>query len=390
MMRQTEFPKINVPARELSTPLIGDLLQQYMQACEGKLKEFRLHSLVSMKPDVEASKQAAHRLRNIPDPELQRLIADTTRDVFPYVHWKQAREIYDVHPSMTRSFASMSSKTVIPGSVLRRLRHPNPLFITTAGTPVTHIDGHPGRILGFFITGGFSNGYPPADPKESRVIKDWSGTAAARRAAVLLDTHDPHANVLHAVIASEVLSADRSQVLDLDMCHITLPMTAEFSLDGLVKEIAEDGFRWAQGMRKPQEGELDEYLSVMARVVLTHLLYACSRTSEISEGKNDRPPVQRKKDSKGLPVQKPAKVHQMGYRTGAKIENNMRQLREQRAAGVPTGMKQPPHIRAAHPHLYRVGPGRAEVEIKFLDPIPVNMKDHDGVTATIHPMGSDQ
>jgi hypothetical protein len=89
----------------------------------------------------------------------------------------------------------------------------------------------------------------------------------------------------------------------------------------------------------------------------------------------------------GAKPRKPAKMHQVGYRTGARIEDIVRRIAQQRAAGVATGVRLPPHIRAAHAHLYWVGPGRKEIDIKFLDPIPVNLKDDDGSTATVHPMG---
>lgn len=386
-MRKVDFPAIDVPARpELTTYHIGDTLRQYMEAGEYRLWELKLLALVGGSAGgatQEAVSEAAARLAQY-DQRAVRAITDTTRDLAPFLFWRRAREIYDVHPSMTRALIAMGSKAVIPGSVFRRLRHPNPLFITTAGTEVLHADGQPGRIVGFYVTGAISNEYPAVAGHTNQLV-DRSGRDTSRRAAILRSTHDEGANALHVVVASEVLSKDRTRMLDMDMCHITIPMTADFTLDGLVEEVSDGGFRWAQSMRGPvQSGNVDGYLRTMARIVVSHLLYACSRTSEIAEGKNDRPPVRRER-GKPKPPQ-PAKVHRVGYRTGAKIEDNVRWVREQRTPAG-TGRTLPPHIRAAHPHLYRVGPGRKEIEIKFLDPILVNVKDDDGVTATVHPMG---
>jgi hypothetical protein len=43
-------------------------------------------------------------------------------------------------------------------------------------------------------------------------------------------------------------------------------------------------------------------------------------------------------------------------------------------------------MRSAHLHIYRVGEGRREIDVKWLDPIPVNAAKDDGVTITSHPM----
>lgn len=388
-VRKVDFPSIDVPARpSLSTHYIGDFLRQHMEAGEYRLWELKLLALTggsASNATQEEVSAAAARLNQFRDQNAVRAIGDTARDLVPFMFWRRAREIYDVHPSMTQALTAMGSKAVIPGSVFRRLRHPNPLFITSAGTEVLHADGHPGRVLGFYVTGALSNEYPAVAGYTNQLL-DQQGNGSTRRAAVLRDTHDEKANALHAVVASEVLSKDGTRMVDMDMCHITIPMTADFTLDGLVEEVSRGGFRWAPSMQGPvRSGNVEGYLKTMARLVVSHLLYACSRTSEIAEGRNDRPPVRREKGRPKPP--QPAKVHQVGYRTGARIEDSVRWVREQRASGAATGRTLPPHIRAAHPHLYRVGPGRKEVEIKFLDPIPVNLRDDDGVTATMHPMG---
>lgn len=387
-MQKTDFPDVKKPIRENLTPqYIAGLLRQYMRAGEYKLWKYKLLPLAQIKPDLEAARTASQILQSVKDPQIARLLGDTVRDVSPYLHWRQYREIYAVHPDMSRSLIGMGSKSVIPGSILRRLRHPNPLFVTPGGARFTHPDGLPGRILGFFVTGAMSNSYPKSEGSKGAVLTE-SGASAGRRAAVLLDTHDQHANALHVVVASEVINEAGTWVLDMDMCHLTIPMTAEFTLDGLVEEIADGGFLWAQSMGGPIQNEkVRGYLETAARTVITHLLYACSRTSEIAEGKSDRPPVRRRKGTAVNREDRPAKVREVGYRTGARIENNVRWVAEKGAgASGGSGRTMPFHIRAAHPHLYRVGPGRKEVEIKFLDPIMVNLKDEDTDVATMHEM----
>lgn len=385
-----EFPDIRVAARDhLTTYYINDTVRQYMEAAESKIREFKLFGLVTGL-DSDGAASSSDRLNSMRDPQLRGLMAETIRDVIPFQYWKEAREIYEVHPAMTESLMRMKSYVKIPGEIFRRLHHPNPFFTITGAPDFLQADGNPGRILGFYVCGAVANHYPQPEGVELsfKELDGKPGTAFKRderRSSIVRSTHDPKINALHVMVVSEVLSSDRKMVLDFDVCHLTIPLTLSFTLDELVSEIVTGGFRWTQAMRGPEihVSAMGVYLQTMARVTVSHLLYACSRTSEISEGKNDRPPGKKKA---GVKPRKPAKLHQMGYRIGSRIEDTLRRAPERRSAGQATGMKQPPHIRAAHPHLYRVGPGRAEIEIKFLDPIPVNMKDDDGTTATIHPM----
>lgn len=390
----TEFPDIRVAAREhLTTYYINDTVRQYMEAAESKVRQFKLFGLVTGL-DSDGADTAADRLNAIKDRQLQGLIAETIRDVIPFQFWKGTREIYEVHPVMTKALMKMGSSVKIPGEVFWRLRHPNPFFITPGAPGFLHADGKPGRILGFYVCGAVANHYPKVEGTQIsfRELDGKPGTAFRtddRRSSIVRSTHDPAINALHVMVISEVLSEDRKMVLDFDVCHLTIPLTLDFTLDELISQIVTGGFRWTQAMSGPEihVTATGIYLQTMARVAVSHLLYACSRTSEIGEGKNDRPPAKPGKSKGGAKPRKPGKIHQVGYRTGARIEDIVRRIARQQAAGLPTGVKQAPHIRAAHAHLYWVGPGRKEIEIKFLDPIPVNLKDDDGSTATVHPMG---
>jgi hypothetical protein len=123
-----------------------------------------------------------------------------------------------------------------------------------------------------------------------------------------------------------------------------------------------------------------------ARAAVAHLLYACSRTAEIEDKpRASRPPAARKPGDAKPP--KAAKMRRAGWRMGAAIEDTLRrQDTEDRAAATGTGRTVAPHIRSAHLHLYRVGPGRQEIEMKWLDPIAVNAGRDDGATVTRHPV----
>lgn len=383
----TQDDLIHGPVQDpLTTRRVNERVRGYLEWCLDKLRSEGLEAIATGRDNPQLAQQRLHTMIR---PEYRQPVLSMARDASVYVKWRQQAEVYDVHPAMTNSLLRLGSKARIPGSVFRRLRHANPYFITTAGVPVVHGDGQPGRIFGFYVCGALSSDYPPAPGSDARPL-DATGTGGSRnRPAILLDTFDKDANALHVVVTSEVLDEARQNVLDLDFCHMTLPMTTDFTLKELVSEVAKSGgFNWEPSMRNPgHEGSKEPYLVSMARYAIAHLLYACSRTVEIAA-----PPAPRnqakKKRGEPKPSKKPSQIRPMGYEIGARIQDYTRSPQKQKTGdgGGAAGYKMPPHVRAPHPHLYWVGPGKQDAEIKFLDPIPVNMTDGDADTVTVHPM----
>jgi hypothetical protein len=312
-------------------------------------------------------------------PEYRMQMQTMAQDVRPYHVWARYRESYEPHPAMSRELVKMRSSTSISGDVFSRLRHPNPVFLLPGAPPITMPEGSPGRILAIFICGAVAKRHQRPDDASRLDGDDTPGNAS-----VLLDTHDPHVNAYHAMIVSEVHNPEGTEVVDMDWCHITIPVRSEFTLDGIARSTAEDGFNWSIP-RETSEDKRYEYLLGVAQATVSHLLYACSRTVEVDDKpRATRPPAKR---GKGTPKPPPAaRVRRMGWRVGAAVEDGRRRAADQRTAAPSTGRTVAPHMRAAHPHLYRVGPGRKEIEIKFLGPIPVNMAKDDGITITNHPM----
>lgn len=356
---------------------IVDTVQAFALTWRDILKAYNVPELgINFAMDDDDRAAFAQRMRKVPDQYAQSLVT-MGRDVQPHTLWERHRETYDVHPAMTRGLMKMKSSVTVPSAVLRRLRHPNPWFLLPGAPPVTHADGRPGRIIGIQLTGSVSKQYAQTG---DRRLSDTS----PRNASILLDTHDPDVNSYHAVVHSEVLTPDRTQVTDLDYCHLTIPLTSDFTLDELVARIAAAGFSWAEEMDEATQAIREEYLSTMARAVVSHLLYACSRTVELGEGRNQRPPVRRQPGQPKPP--RPALVHPMGYRTGTAIEDSLRRVEEYRRTGTGTGGTKAPHTRNPHLHMYRVGPGRTEIDMKWLDLIAVNAHLDDGKTITRHVM----
>lgn len=381
----TDYPVRGPVIQSLSSQQIDGRNRAYMEWALLKLREANLETLASGTGDYD---KAADRLETM-RPGLARFHSALARDASTYLHWRRGMEVYDVHPAMTASLMRMGSKSKIPGSIFRRLRHLNPYFSIRGTVPVVHGEGDPGRIFGFYAVGAISGKYPlvPGINPPDHVVTTHAGYPAT-----LLDTYDKAANALQVTITSEVLERSQRNVIDLDMCRLVLPMTKDFTLEELVEEVASSGFSWWQpgtGTARPSREKIERpYLTTMAKTAISHLLYACSRTVEITD-----PPVRgsdiKRKKGKAKPAKQRSRIHPVGYRMGAAIEDSVRRAQQQQRADEPTeatGRKMPPHIRAPHSHLYWVGPGRQEAEIKFLDQIPVNIGGEEPEAITLHPM----
>lgn len=381
-MNAGKDPSIHGPIEDPLTPYGIDQKMRYLlEETVFRLRARGLEGLASGTGDRQA---LIARARMTIPPETEQLFWGMVRDSSAYLLWRKHREIYDVHPAMSHSLLRLGSKSKIPGSVFRRLRHANPYIITSAGIPVTHADGHPGRILGFYVSGAINPDYPQVPGVQIRIRSNPTG--GGTRASAPVDSYDKDANSLHVMVTSEVLDQAGEQVIDHDFCHLSIPMTTDFTLDDLIDEVATSGFLWATDMKAPRQEDREKpYLATMARLVVSHLLYACSRTVEIADSPQ-RTDSSRKKKGAVRASKQPSIMHRVGYRIGAKIEDSVRHAGGIRERGAATGFKMPPHIRAPHSHLYWVGPGRQEADIKFLDPIPVNMQGDEPDITTVHPM----
>jgi hypothetical protein len=355
-----------------------DLVQRYMAAWKWKLDELGLSLLANEfngLTDDEKGRLLAQldRIR----PEHYRTITTMGKDVRPYQVWSRYRETYEPHPAMSRALVDMKTDTTVPGQVFQRLRHPNPMFLLPGAPPLIHADGSPGRIIAMTVTGALTGRDVPRPGSTAALADDAPGNAS-----VLLDTHDPNANAYLVQLLSEVHNPEGTQVIETDWCTLTVPITGSFTLEELVERTAGEGFSWE---RYESTHDLRQgYLLTMARVAVSHLLYASSRTVELDDKpRASRPPAKR---VKGAPRPEPsARIRRMGWATGAVIADRVRRPGSDRPAPG-TGRSVRPHIRGAHLHLYRVGPGRQEIDIKWLDPIPVNAGLDDGRTITNHPV----
>ena len=140
----------------------------------------------------------------------------------------------------------------------------------------------------------------------------------------------------------------------------------------------------------PSPGRGYEDLAGELAPVVSLLLYLCSDRPDVSDSwPPPRPrPKRTKKGWRLFPADKPAHWD-VGVRIGAALRRGM-------ANQDPNDIKETnqrrgprPHIRRAHWHTYRVGPGRQQAVLRWLPPIPVNVDDIEALPTTIHPVEKD-
>lgn len=358
---------------------IMDLIQDCMAAWTDLLKRVDLYDLADEFDGLDdARKHALDQQMLKIRPEYHTQFQAMGQDLRPYRVWERFRETYEPHPALTRALIDMKPSVMIPGEVFQRLKHPNPVFLLTAAPAVQMPDGYPGRVVAVFVSGAVSRRLQ----RETDKVK--LSDIAPGNASILLDTHDPDANSFHLTVVSEVHNTDGTQVMDLDYCHLTVPIRGEFTLAELAHATADAGFNW-EIARETEEDTRYQYLLGVSRIAISHLLYACSRTVEVDDKpRASRPPAKPRKGQPKPPVA--ARVRRMGWRLGSTIQDTVRRVAARETGSTGTGKQKAPHMRGAHLHTYLVGPGRREIDIKWLDPIPVNMDKDDGITITKHPM----
>jgi len=120
--------------------------------------------------------------------------------------------------------------------------------------------------------------------------------------------------------------------------------------------------------------------------LLSLLLYLCSEAADYGgSAPPAKPrPVKTAKGPRLFPPQGP-RVWGVGARLGAALRRAYAEASE-RADAEGDRARPRPHLRRAHWHAYRVGPGRQEIRLHWLPPIPVNVEDLSELPAVVRPV----
>jgi hypothetical protein len=265
--------------------------------------------------------------------------------------WNRHRVLFEIHPGLTEHLRTSDSDK-FPPLVLANLPYPNPIIFLGKPVDLRDPSDKPIRLVGWYVTG--KNGH-------GRYV----------------DTSDPSAQSFHITALCEVLSDDLQTTTDWDYTRITLPVTGEDATVGELIASLMKNFRWDPTINNQQDRLRSEFMSTLLHVIVPHMLYLVSQTLESKPQPVTVPPVPRvnkwdRKQGGGK-----AARQLVGFTSGPSLAALTRWGDEEVQPGTPKGPQgthRSPvaHVRRAHFHTYRTGPGRTERVVKWLAPIPIN------------------
>jgi len=191
--------------------------------------------------------------------------------------------------------------------------------------------------------------------------------------------------------------AELRLLLDLEGALLPAPLhLGPWSLDEALRRVIQAGMEEGRthGFLKPGVTALPQGgppASSEYAPLLSLLLYLCAQNAEIGDGRRqpERPKPKRTKHGERLfPPDRPT-VWDVGLRLGAALRRAGASGVEDTSNGTTGAARGParPHIRRAHWHTYRVGPGKADALLKWLPPIPVNVTDPDALPVVVRSVG---
>lgn len=288
-------------------------------------------------------------------PGVSHDIVMTGQDIGQLALWDQHRQVLAVDPDLWADLGDADDDTVIPEGLFRQLPYPDPFIAFPEPLTLPLHEGGVMTVGGLFLVGRSPFGQCSThDP-------------AAKSVGLLLgaETYDPSGRRVMAPDGSPDMLWTRVTIGD----GATLgEMIAEAT--GRFVSIALDGDAWR------------EQMPLMVRRAMAAIIYLCAENADLRPVRLPGAPPKRKgarTAKRGRPVQ----VVEVGFQVGAAL----RQWRadQRQASGQPTGRTVRPHIRRAHFHTYRVGPGRREARVRWLAPIPINVTG-PATRPTVHPV----
>ncbi|MFE9412274.1 hypothetical protein ACFYN0_26300 [Streptomyces sp. NPDC006704] len=342
-----------------ATSLIESLRRVQIDATEEHLRRFAAldYAKTIERGGVLKPGQEAKDIK-VPSQQIAQSIQISAGDYAVYWKWQKTKIVYDVEPTLMQALADMDTSDVLPGGVLRQLPHPNPLFIFTGGHPTVHKDGASGLIRALYVTG-------------------------QRADKTMCDTSDPDAAQFQLTFVSDLVNDD-GDVVDSDSVRISIELADHsFTIRRAIEQVLKD-YAWEPLLAdRASDDQKRNYLEALAHFGVAHLLYVCSDKAD-----THRQAVGRRPPRKGQRPDRPVKLHKVGWNIGPAIKA-AREVTEQaqRTSGGTAQRTVAPHIRKAHLHTFKHGPGRRLAKVKWLPPIFVNSKGEQVMTdGTIVPV----
>lgn len=282
--------------------------------------------------------------------------------------WSKHRIVYDVDPSLWAELADTDDDTVIPDGLMRRLPHPDPFIAFPAPIFIPSVPGEVLSVEGFFVNGRHVMELGPSMGRS--MVSTHSGNSSGDLGLLFVG------RCLEADTLEPKVRTDGGP--DFILTRVTMHTgRGETTVGRMIDATAEnfDAIAYGPGF---------DSVPPLMRAATGILVYLCSANADVAPARKvGRPPQRRAMGGK-------AELVDVGFYVGAAIRQAEEDVRRAggstvRVSGAGRASVRP-HIRRAHFHRYRIGQGRREVTVKWLEPIPVNVTPGGATVPTVHPV----
>lgn len=284
--------------------------------------------------------------------------------------WQRHRIVYDLDPGLWAELGDTEPDTIVPDALFASLPHPDPFVALPEPLVIPINNSERQRIHGFFVHGRTSGATRTGGVGLSTQCSTHHERAVPGLVGLVIPGYIEDN-------AGKPRMADPTYQ-DMMINRVTLrPGTGDGITVGEMVDAIRANFDLYE---KGEPGHFELSVAPAITRAVSALVYLCSVNRDL------RPlPARPSGRTRGPGTPKPVKVIGVGYQVGAALRAWRRT--EADGTGQPGGRPRRPHVRRAHFHTYKVGPGRAESIVKWLAPIPINMTA-DADTTTIVPVRS--
>ncbi|MEU0214991.1 hypothetical protein ABZ281_07640 [Streptomyces sp. NPDC006265] len=262
--------------------------------------------------------------------------------------WRRTRVVYDVNPDFGASLVDMELDAEFPGEVLKRLPHPDPVFVFREPHIRTMPSGEDVAVRGFLVT-----------------CRPSMNSVASTMHVDLEDDETPYLVVMIVDVLPKSGKDKRRGFVELKVPR----RDGKTTVGQIIGEIGifhgtHDGYATPN-----DETALKRFLSEAALIAVSHMLYACCDNPDAEEASA---PAHATRVKKGSKPKRQTRVLRLGWRLGPAIRRFNAGIERLRALGPSTGRSLLPHVRRGHPHTVLYGVAKSLRKVKWFPPTLVN------------------
>jgi hypothetical protein len=302
-------------------------------------------------PEWELLSALSHKARNTPG-----------EDAIQLHRWARNRVVYTVDPDAAEAILDTQwGDAPIPGEALTRLPHPDPLIVLPKPVQWVNTDGDVESYEAFGVFGvrGDRRRCSAHHPDVTHFALHFFGHVLDRSSARVVKVPVVAPNGVVRIVTPVVGMRAVISLTDASMGQRQREAVTDMLSAG---DSATVGFE--------TDHHAQEAMVELTRTGLALLVYLVSDEADVQDARVRLP--RERKGSKGLLARGETRVVQVGFRLGVALRSGAGNGQYDSNVSISGPRSVCAHVRRAHLHTFRRGPGRSERFIKWLPPIAVN------------------